>query len=243
MFAAAVPSLVLLLMMQAPSGESIYTGQCAICHGQRGEGGRGPALNRAKLRRAPDDAVLQRIIRRGIAGTGMPATWLNEVELSEVAAYVRSLGRSTAHSPLPGDAERGRAIFSGKGACARCHLVNGSGGAFGPALTGIAARRSAGHLRQSLIDPGADVPPSFVLLHAATNDGRTVTGARVNEDTFSVQIRDASGALHSFWKTELKSLKKELGKSAMPSYATSLTAAELDDLVRYLAGLDEEEAQ
>ncbi|MBM3794317.1 MAG: c-type cytochrome [Acidobacteria bacterium] len=240
--AAAVP--LFLLMMQAPSGDSIYAGQCAICHGQRGEGGRGPSLNRTKLRHASDDTALRRIIRHGLPGTGMPATWLNEVELVEVAGFVRSL--SNARKPqaeLPGNAERGRAIFAGKGACVQCHVVNGAGGAFGPALTGIAAQRSAGHLRQSIVDPGADVPPSFVLLRAETAGGRTVTGARVNEDTFSVQIRDAAGTLHSFWKTELKMLKKELGKSAMPSYATSLTGPELDDLVRYLAGLGETEAQ
>jgi cytochrome c oxidase cbb3-type subunit III len=235
----AIP-LALLMAAQAPMGEAIFTGQCAICHGQRGEGGRGPALARSKLRHAPDDAALQRIIRRGIPGTGMPGTWLNEAELAGVAAHVRSLGRTgAAPASLAGNATSGEAVFRGKGRCAACHTVNGHGGAFGPDLTGIGARRSAVHLRQSVVEPAADVLPDFVLLHAVTQTGRTVTGARVNEDTFSVQIRDAAGVVHSFWKSELRQLRKEPGKTAMPGYGAALSASELDDLVRYLASLEE----
>jgi putative heme-binding domain-containing protein len=219
-------ALLSLLLAAEPSGEAIYTGQCAICHGQRGEGGRGAPLARAKLRHAPDDAALQRVIRRGIPGTGMPGTWLNERESKEVAAHVRSLGRGVKPEAVPGDPVKGEALYRSK--CAACH----SG--FGPDLTGIASRRNAAHLRESIVEPGADVLPDFVLLHAVTARG-TVSGARVNEDTFSVQIRDASGKVHSFWKTELRELRKEPGKSAMPSFRSALSPAELDDVVAYLA--------
>lgn len=226
-------------MAAQPSGEAIFLSQCAICHGQRGEGGRGAPLARTKLGHAPDDAALQRVIRRGIPGTGMPATWLNEVELREVAAHVRTLGRAVAQAAVPGDAARGEAVYQGKGGCVRCHTIGGHGGAFGPDLTGIASRRNAAHLRESVVDPGADVLPDFVLLHAVTATGRKVSGARVNEDTFSVQIREASGAVLSLWKTELRELRKDPGKTAMPSFRGALSAAELDDLVAYLARLEE----
>ena len=234
--------LALLMAAQSPSGEAIFTSQCAICHGQRGEGGRGPTLTRAKLRHAPNDAALQRIVRRGIPGTGMPGTWLNEAELAAVAGHVRSLGRAVDSAPVAGDRARGEAIYLGKGGCAQCHTVSGRGGSFGPDLTGMGARRSAEHLRQSVVDPAADVSPHFTLLHAVTAaGGRTVTGARVNEDTFSVQIRDAGGKVHSFWKTELRQLRKEPGKTAMRSFRGALSASELDDLVAYLAGLEDEQ--
>src|SRR5262245_36397717 len=103
-------ALLGLLLAAQPSGEAIYTSQCAICHGQRGEGGRGAPLARATLRHAPDDAALQRLIRRGIPGAGMPGTWLNEAELKEVAAHVRSLGRGVAPAAVPGDRAKGEAI-------------------------------------------------------------------------------------------------------------------------------------
>lgn len=231
--AAAVLLLALQAAAQPPGrGESIYTSQCAICHGQRGEGGRGPSLARPRLRHAADDETLQRIIRRGLPGTGMPATWLNESELIDVAAHVRSLGRITP-TPIPGNAPRGQAVYSKQG-CAQCHTIQGRGGAFGPDLTGIGQRRNAAHLRQSIVDPAADVPPDFVLIHTGK-----ISGARVNEDTFSIQLRDATGALHSFWKSELPTLRKELGKTAMPSYRGRIPEAELDDLTAYLASLED----
>ena len=232
--------LGLLLAAQSPIGEAIFTSQCAICHGQSGEGGRGPVLTRAKLRHAPTDEALKRIVRRGLPGTGMPGTWLNDGELTAVAAHVRSLGRAVVAAAIPGDRVRGEAIYQGKGGCAKCHTLNGRGGSFGPDLTGIGARRSADHLRQSIVDPAADVPQDFVRLRAVTaTGGRTIMGARVNEDTFSVQIRDAGGVVHSFWKTELRELRKEPGKTSMPVFRGVFTAAELDDLVAYLAGLEE----
>ena len=77
-----------------------------------------------------------------------------------------------------------------------------------------------------------------------TREGSAVTGVRVNEDSFSIQLRDAAGKMHSMWKSELKSLDKDLKKSPMPRYAEGFFAAsELDDLVAYLAQLTEEPAR
>jgi hypothetical protein len=59
----------------------------------------------------------------------------------------------------------------------------------------------------------------------------------VNEDPFSIQLRDASDRLYSFWKDELVELHRDQGKSPMPNYRTTFTARELDDVVAYLAGL------
>ena len=163
-------ALLSLLLAAEPSGEAIYTGQCAICHGQRGEGGRGAPLARANLRHAPDDAALQRVIRRGIPGTGMPGTWLNEREAKEVAAHVRSLGRAVTPVAVPGDPVKGEAIYRGKGGCVGCHS------AYGPDLAGIASRRAAAHIRQSVVDPGADVSPDFVLRAVRLLAGADLSG-------------------------------------------------------------------
>ena len=53
------------------------------------------------------------IIRAGISGTGMPpALGMSETEIKEVAAYVRSLGR-TAPRKVAGTG-RGKALYNGK---------------------------------------------------------------------------------------------------------------------------------
>ncbi len=222
----------------APLGERLYLTQCAMCHGPKGEGARGPTLARPKLLHAPDDNALRNIIRGGIAGTGMPGTRLIDAELRELAAYVRKLGQVAA-PVLAGDAKRGERLYQTKGNCSACHTLAGHGGAFGPDLTGIGASRSASHLRESLLDPNADFPRDFVFVQAITREGKSLTGVRVNEDTFSVQFRDTTDKLHSFWKADLREFKKDLAKSPMPSYRGKLSPAALDDLVAYLASLQE----
>jgi mono/diheme cytochrome c family protein len=68
-----------------------------------------------------------------------------------------------------------------------------------------------------------------------------VRGIRVNEDTFSIQVRDQAGKFYSLRKADLELLEKQTGKSLMPSFSTRLTQAELTDLVAYLASLQGEQ--
>ena len=217
-------------------GEQLFMGHCASCHGPKGEGGRGPYLARPKLPRAPDDPALFRLIRDGIPGTEMPAAWVMITkETWQVTGYVRTLGRA-AEEKVPGDARRGEALVRGKGNCATCHVVRGQGGTLGPDLTEIGARRSASYLRTALTDPEATAPEGFLQVRVATRDGKRLTGLRLNEDTYSLQLRDAGG-VYSFWKQDLQEFHKDPGKSPMPSYKGILSAAELDDVVAWLVSL------
>src|SRR5579859_1891503 len=222
------------------NGEKLFQNHCALCHGPQGEGGRGPMLTRAKLSRAPDDPALLKILEDGIRGTEMPgADSMSEHEMKQTAAYVRSLGR-LPQKPVPGNPAHGAEIYRSKGNCATCHSIKGEGGISGPDLAGIGDRRSAAYLRESLVDPGAAVPERYLLVTVATKDGRNVTGVRVNEDSFSLQLRDDSGRSYSFWKHEIAQVNKQRGKSPMPSYKGQLSDDELTDLVAYLASLKEE---
>ena len=69
------------------------------------------------------------------------------------------------------------------------------------------------------------------VIVATTKDGREIRGVRRNEDTFSVQMVDASGQLHLLDKLQLASFRVE-PRSLMPGdYATKLTPAELNDVL------------
>jgi putative heme-binding domain-containing protein len=222
-------------MADLAQGKRLYVGQCALCHGIEGVGGRGPALNQPTLRRAKDSQALYNVIKNGVAGTEMPAAWqMTEREVWRVVGYILLLNRVET-AKLTGDAGRGGELYRAKG-CAVCHIIRGEGGASGPELTEIGARRSAAYLREALIDPAASAPEGFLLVSVITRAGRNIRGVRVNEDSFTIQLRDDEDLFHSFRKNELGSLKKEFGVSTMPSYKT-LAAAELDDLVAYLASL------
>jgi putative heme-binding domain-containing protein len=234
---------------QASQGERLFQVQCAGCHGPKGEGGSGPTLAAPVLGRAPTEEMLIKVIAEGIPGTEMPRSRLDKEQIKQVAEYVRRLGQLPPER-VPGDPERGKQLYQSKGFCAQCHAISGRGGALGPDLTGIGLRRGARHLRTSLTDPEADVPKSFTLFRAdasipenflqvrvVTKDGRRLGGVRVNEDTFSIQFRDSSQRVHSFFKSELAELHKDWGKSQMPSYRDLLSKEEIDDVVAYLITL------
>ncbi len=216
------------------AGRQIFEAQCALCHGQTGGGGRGPALNRPKLDRAPDDAALRELIQQGRGD--MPGAWqLHPDEVAGVAAYVRSLG-ALPQEKIPGDAAHGAVVYSGAG-CSGCHMVNGEGEGFGPELSAVGARRNAAFLRQTVLKPAATVPAGFQYVVATPPAGAAVRGIRVNEDSFTIQLRDAGGRYFSFRKSQLKSLDRLAGQTPMPSYEGRFAATDLDDLVAYLAGL------
>ncbi len=217
-------------------GETLYEAHCAICHSIGGTGGRGPRLDIAKLRRAPNDRALAGIIRGGIPGTEMPGSWMmSRADVEAIVTYVKSLGEREPEV-IPGDAAAGKAIYDAQD-CASCHMVDGAGSSLGPDLSDIGLRRSAAYLRESLVKPEAAVPHGFMMIYAVAESGGPVEGMRENEDSFSVQIRDADNRFHSFRKADLKTFRKQRGKTLMPSYGQKLDATELDDLVAYLASL------
>lgn len=217
-------------------GKKLFESQCALCHGQGGTGGRGPALNRPKLSKAENENAIRKVVREGILPE-MPGAWqLSVREVASVAAYVKALG-SVAVEKLPGDPDRGAAVYRSKG-CAACHIAAGVGAGRGPELTLVGARRNAAFLRESIVTPNAFVPDGYLLVDATTVTGKTISGTKAAEDPFTIQIVDSAGRFHSLRKSELRALKRHEGRSGMPAFDT-LSTAELDHLVAYLASLRE----
>ena len=149
-------------------------------------------------------------------------------------------------SKLQGDAAAGEALFFGRAACASCHEVNGRGGAVGPDLS-TAGRLSAAALRQKIVSPndaaspeggtptgrrGSGAPPATVVVK--TRDGREIRGVRRNEDTFSLQLVDASGKLHLLDKLTLASVAVENRSLHPADYPTRLSDADITGVVAYL---------
>ena len=218
------------------AGRRIFDAQCAWCHGNGGDGGTGPNLH-GRLRHATSLNSIVDIIVNGIPGTDMPSFRLGLTERStrQGATYVLSLSRAAAR-PGPGNAERGAALYQSSG-CGSCHVVEGRGGILGPELTTIGSRRGSVYLRESVVTPTASHPPGYLVVRAVPNSGPDVRGIRVNEDVFSILIRDAGGNVHALQKSDLARVDRELEATLMPSYESRLAPAQLDDLVAYLATL------
>lgn len=237
-----LPSAALLLLclgvawgqaeLDIAEGKAIFRGNCAFCHGLTGSGGRGPNLISGRFLHGSTDDDVRNVIRHGVAGTNMPSFEMRDDELDKLVQYIRGLSGSGAkEASVPGDPVRGRQVYLSSG-CPGCHRIGGEGSVLGPDLTRIGAGRSSDYIRQSIVDPSADIPPEFEGVTVVTGAGERVTGVRVNEDTFSVQLRDMAQNFRMFQKSEVREVRHE-PKSLMPPYQ-SLSGGALQNLLAYL---------
>jgi putative heme-binding domain-containing protein len=219
------------------NGSRLYGEQCVTCHGATGNAVGNVDLRRGRFRNASSDEDLKKVIASGVPNTAMPAFKLSDAELNGLVAYIRSGLDVKARALMVGNADRGKALFSGKGQCTSCHRVNGEG-AIGPApdLSDVAASRTAQSLHQSLVDPTSAMMPINRPVRIVTRTGQTIRGRRLNEDTYSIQVINEKGTLQSVLKSDVKEYEI-IKASPMPSYRDKLTSGEIADLVAYLQSL------
>ena len=221
------------------NGARLYQSSCAGCHGPNGDMVPGVELQRGRFRRGTSDTEIMRIIQLGIPGTTMPPSSFTDAQAGTIVAFLRSAAPASeggAARVVRGTTASGRTVFEGKGRCATCHRVNGVGPRVAPDLTDIGAIRPARELEQKLIDPNALVRPANRSIEIVMKDGTKLAGHLLNQDTFSIQLLDASERLRSVLKTDVRDYTY-VKNSPMPSYRDTLTADELRDLVTYLVSL------
>jgi putative heme-binding domain-containing protein len=224
-------------------GAQLYATQCAVCHGLAGNGVATVDLRQGRFRTAVSDDDLKRVIRAGLPASGMPPMKMEDAEVTAVIAFIRA-GMDTAGSALTvkvGDPDRGRIIARGKGQCLKCHRIKDEGGRSGPDLSEVGSSRSPMSLHLSLIEPSKAMLPTNRPIRAVTREGRVITGRRLNEDTYSVQIADEEGRLLSVLKSDLREFRV-FTTSPMPSYKDLLTAEEIADVFAYLLSLKDPNA-
>lgn len=88
------------------AGKQVYLQRCAMCHGERGEGGRGVALGHPEFLASASDGFIRYAIERGRQGTPMLAygRMLSATELDGLTAFIRGLAPQ-AQRPAPAAAE------------------------------------------------------------------------------------------------------------------------------------------
>ncbi len=227
------------------AGKALFEGTCANCHGVDGSGANGPNIRDAGTRLGPE--ALYQTLHTGVLGSGMPSfASLGEEKLWELVDYVSSFGQP-AGAAATGDPQKGKAIYDANG-CSSCHMIDGQGGSSGPDLSKVGTIRSAALLRKILVDPGANLPtgddlqeraqyPAYEMYRVVMKNGKELLGTRVNEDSFTMQLRDEHGNIHSIQKFDVKEIERVPDKSFMPSFKGKLTDEQLNDLVAYLASL------
>lgn len=222
----------------AEEGRVAFRGSCSLCHGIKGEGGRGPDLTISAYSTGNSDADLYNLISNGVTGTEMAGfgSRFESDDIWRLVSYVRSIAGSSS-SRITGNAGNGDRLFWNKGQCGQCHMVTGRGKRMGPELTQVGRQRSAAYLRESVVNPGADLTPGYAMITVVTKDGKKIVGAQRGYDEFSAQLMDASETYYSFQKSDVASITQEY-KSLMPdTFGRLFNESELNDVVAYMASL------
>ncbi len=217
------------------TGVRLYGAQCAGCHGPNGDMISGVDLRRGRFRRAVSDDDLAKVIT---SGTGaMPGFSFAATETSGLIAFIRAGFDPGGTAVKVGNVDRGRALFTGKGACATCHRAGPDGPRnSAPDLSDIGALRTPAALQRSLLDPTTAMLPINRPAVYLLTDQSSVRGRRVNEDTFSVQIVTDAGRLTTIEKSRISTVM--LGKtSPMPPATKTLTSEDVADMIGYLLSL------
>jgi mono/diheme cytochrome c family protein len=128
---------------------TLYSENCAGCHGPVGRGGAAIALGDPVYLAIADDTVIRKVISNGVRGTAMPAFaesaggMLTDKQIDVLTSEIRS--RWSRHGILDaasapayaarsaGSVSQGEATY--KIYCETCHGAGGRGGAKGSAVT------------------------------------------------------------------------------------------------------------
>ena len=223
------------------AGAKLYNQSCGGCHGPDGVGGRGPNLVRQLQSHQLKDDELFAAIRNGVPGTDMPPTSLSDDDTWKLTAYIRALTGPASDSRVPGDPVAGESLYWGeKAGCGGCHAILGKGSRMGPDLSNIGGSRPLAYIRQAIVPAKNDPSRNFALygkegVTVTLKSGQIVKGIARNRSNYSLQVVDTKGELHLIRMADVKALAI-LSHSLIPEdYDTRLTAAELRDLLAYLA--------
>lgn len=216
------------------AGDATFHERCAVCHGQKAEGSMASNLRRARSVRRGPASDLFALVRAGIPGTEMPPQPdLSAEAIWQIVSYLHSLARPGLQPPVEGDVEAGEAVFRQAG-CSSCHIVDGSGGFFGPPLDALATRKTSVQIRGDVLEPDRELAEGYETVVVETRSGQRIEGLLKNEDTFEVLILTAAGEPIALRRSDLRSVTKP-ERSAMPSdFGERLSVNQVQNLLAYL---------
>ena len=122
----------------------------------------------------------------------MPPHNLPGADLVALVAYVRSMSQDKTNLVKLGDPEKGKELFENEGGCLNCHRVHGKGSRKALNLSDAGTLHPPSYLEHALLDPNATAAqmPESRFVRAVTNKGTVITGRRMNEDTYTIQLME-----------------------------------------------------
>jgi cytochrome c oxidase cbb3-type subunit III len=217
------------------AGTELFEAKCAACHGLDGRGGEhAPDIVGAPSVRSRSDAQLLQIVRDGVTSKGMPSfVSLGDQKTCTLVVHLRFLQGTTAASAVNGDSLLGKKLFEGKGGCANCHAMKGSGSFISTDLSDFASKHNPGEIREAISHPSQDNDSGQTVVVAVTTNGDRYSGVIRNENNSSLQLQDAQGHFYLLMKSNLRNVERSPGP-AMPANYQQLAKKDVEDLVSYI---------
>lgn len=177
-----------------------------------------PAFRRWWLGRRSDERIAS--LARELFGS------VNE----DRAAVIRNYG--SALQDLPGDIERGRAVFVGA-ACATCHRKNELGVDVGPSLADIRFKPSEA-LLADILDPNRAVEDRWATYTIETKNGLHYSGLIAAETSSTLELKLPGGHSETIARNQIRKLESN-GLSLMPvGLEGTLSKADMANLIAFL---------
>ena len=181
----------------------------------------GPA-NVARLRTHPNRTLAQQ------------ASSLLEALTPQARQRAEVLAALAPEVEKPGDAERGKVLFTG--ACASCHKLGALGKDVGPPLNGIGVHPRS-ELLGHIVDPNREVDPSFWQWNITTKKGETLVGVIAAENASTLTLRSPAGDVEI--RKEDIANRENTRRSLMPEGLDSMGAEALRDILSFMAAGDQ----
>ncbi|MCA8955291.1 MAG: c-type cytochrome [Planctomycetes bacterium] len=164
-----------------------------------------------------------------------------EVRSAPARPFVRNWSVAELVPELTGkrnghDFARGQRLY-GEALCARCHRFAGEGGAVGPDLTALGRRFGVREILEAIIEPSKVISDQYQPTVFELKDGEFVIGyvANLNGDRLKIaQNMLEPGKLTDVRVGQIKSRRPSTVSMMPPGLLSTLTLAEVQDLVAYL---------
>ena len=236
--AGDLPAIGLLVPLLGEPGRAAELRQRAVRALARSEPGARALLDAAAAGKLPEDLAAT------AAGTLRVVPW-PAIQADAAKQFPAAAGLDGSALPtlaellaMSGDAARGATVVAlPQTACLVCHKVGERGVDFGPALTEIGNKLSREGLFEAILDPAASISHGFKGMQVTLKSGGARTGFLVSETATEIGLKEPSGIVTRIPLAEIAK-REELSGSMMPAgLDRTMSAAQLADLVAYLASL------
>lgn len=146
---------------------------------------------------------------------------------SEIDKYTKVY---RAGGSTPGDASRGRLVFSKT--CQQCHTLFDTGGKVGPDLTG-SNRSDLGYILENMVDPNAVIPNDYQTSTIEMKDDRILTAIITRQGDKAITVNTANEQL-ILPRNEVKSIQRSELSMMPEGLLAQLSDQEIRDLIYYL---------